>query len=79
MSQSFHDAADPREHLEHPAESVVCHALDRCRELVQEQLHSELAGLVLHDEEYLVMRRRARLLRVQYRVELRVVAVAHVL
>ena len=46
-------------------------------ELVQDELHPQLARLVLHDEEHLVVVAGARLLRAEDRVEMQVVAVAH--
>jgi hypothetical protein len=44
---------------------------------MQHQLHPQLAGLVLHDEQHLVVVGRARVLRAQDGVELQVVAIAH--
>ena len=41
------------------------------------QLHPQLAGLVLHDEQHLVVVRRERLLGIQDGIELQVVAVTH--
>ena len=52
-------------------------ARDRRAQLVQHELHPQLAGLVLHDEQHLVVVGRQRLLRAQDLVEVQVVAVAH--
>ena len=77
VHQLLHDARDPRQHLEAAGEFVAGHATHGAAELVQHQLHPQLAGLVLHDEQHLVMRRRQRLLRRQDLVELQVVAITH--
>ncbi len=50
----------------------------RRRQLVQQQLHPQLAGLVLHDEEHLVVFGRERVLRFEQLVQVQVVAIAHV-
>ena len=52
-------------------------ARDGGAQLVQHQLHPQLAGLVLDDEQHLVVVGRERLLRAEDGVELQVVAVAH--
>jgi len=52
---------------------------DRGLQFMQHQLHPQLRGLVLHDEEHLVVVGRERLLGVQDGIELQVVAIAHVL
>jgi hypothetical protein len=57
---------------------VARHVADGGAQLVQHQLHPQLAGLVLHDEQHLVVRGRQRLLRAEDGVQLQVVAVAHV-
>ena len=44
---------------------------------MQHQFHPQLAGLVLHDEEHLVVVGRERFLGVKNRVELEVIAIAH--
>ena len=49
--------------LKHGASSSALHVRDRRRELVDHQLHPQLGGLVLDDEQHLVVVRRARLLR----------------
>jgi hypothetical protein len=77
VHQLLHDAADARQHLEGLGQAVGGHALVGGLQLVQRQLHPQLAGLVLDDEEHLVVRRREWLLRRQDGVELQVVAIAH--
>ncbi len=77
MNQLLHDAADPRQHLECATQFVGGDGSDRRAQLVQHQLHPQLAGLVLDDEQHLVMVGRERLLRGQDGVELEIVAVAH--
>jgi hypothetical protein len=79
MHQLLHDAADPREHLERGAQLVGRDMADGSLQLVQHQLHPQLAGLVLHDEQHLVVVGRQRVLRAQHLVEVQVVGVAHVL
>ena len=69
---------DPREHLERGREPVGRDVGLGRRELVQHELDPELARLVLHDEQHLVVVGRARMLRGQDLVEVQVVAVAHV-
>ena len=46
-------------------------------QLVDRELHPQLGGLMLHDEQHLVVVARARLLRAQHLVQAQVVAVAH--
>ena len=77
MHQLLHDAAHPRHHLERAAELVVAHRGHRGGQLVQHELHPQLARLVLHDEQHLVVVGRQRMLRVQHLVQVQVVGVAH--
>ena len=77
MNQLLHDAADAGELFEGVGQLVLRNASHGGLQLVQHQLHPQLAGLVLHDEQHLVVVGRERLLRVQDGVELQVVAVAH--
>jgi hypothetical protein len=51
---------------------------DGRRKLVDHQLHPQLGGLVLDDEQHLVVVRRARLLRAEQAVEAEVAAVGSV-
>ena len=46
---------------------------------MQRQLHPQFAGLVLDDEEQLVVRVAQRVLRLEHAVEREIVAVAHAL
>ena len=78
VHQLLHDPAHASEHLECAAELVVGNAGDRRGELVQHQLHPQLARLVLDDEQHLVVVGRQRMLRVQHLVKVQVVRVAHV-
>ena len=78
VDQLLHDLAHPGEHLEGALQLVGGDRGDRRLELVQQQLHPQLADLVLDDEQHLVVRVRAALLRAEHRVEMEVVAVAHV-
>src|SRR5262245_13753973 len=64
-----------REDLEAGRELIGLHVPDRRGELVDHELHPQLRGLVLDDEEHLVVVRRARPLRREQRVELEVAAV----
>ena len=78
VDQLLHDLAHPGEHLEGAVQLVGRDRGDRRLELVQQQLHPQLAHLVLDDEQHLVVRARAALLRAEHGVEMEVVAVAHV-
>ncbi len=78
MDQLFHDLGHAREHLEGRRQVALGDMVDRGAQLVQHELHPQLAGLVLHDEEHFIVVGRERLLRIQDRVELQVVAIAHV-
>ena len=78
MYQLLHDAAHAREHLEGRRQLVARDAADGGAQLVQHQLHPQLAGLVLHDEQHLVVLGRQRMLRAQQLIEMQVVAIAHV-
>ena len=78
VHQLLHDLADPAEHLERRLQLVVGDVGHGGAQLVQHQLHPQLAGLVLHDEQQLVVVRRQRMLRAQHLVEVQVVAVVHV-
>src|ERR1019366_9268898 len=72
------DRADAGEHLEGALQLVFGDGLNRGLKLVQQQLHPQLADLVLDDEEHLVVSAGAALLRPEHDVEMQVVAVAHV-
>ena len=78
MDQLLHDPGDPCQLLEGRIEFVRRDVMHGSRQLVQHQLHPQLAGLVLHNEQQFVVIGRQRLLRIQDGVELQVVAVAHV-
>ncbi len=73
------DVLDPREDLEGGRKLVAPHQLERRAQLVEDELEPELAGLVLDDEEHLVVVRRTgeRRLRREQLVELQVAAVRH--
>ena len=73
----LHDLADAREHLEGALQLVARDRADGRAQLVQEQLHPQLGHLVLDDEQHLVVRARAQVLRAEHLVEMEVVAVAH--
>jgi hypothetical protein len=61
--------------LKHGREAVGLHVPDRRGQLVEEKLHPQLGGLVLDDEQHLVVVRRARTLRREQPRELEVAAV----
>ena len=75
--QLLHDAADAGEFFEGVGQLVLRDVRHGGLKLVQHQLHPQLARLVLHDEQHLVVVGRERFLGVQDGVELQVVAVAH--
>jgi hypothetical protein len=77
VHQLLHDLGDPGQHLEGRLQLVAAHMAHRGAQLVQHQLHPELAGLVLHDEQHLVVLGRERVLGAQQLVQVQVVAVAH--
>jgi hypothetical protein len=72
------DLLHAREDLEAGGEAVLPDMLDRRGELVDHELHPQLRGLVLDDEQHLVVVRRARLLRAEQALELKVAAVGGV-
>ena len=78
VDQLLHDLADARQHLEGALQLIAGDRRGGRLELVQQQLHPQLADLVLDDEEHLVVRFRAALLGAEHVVEMQVVAVAHV-
>ena len=78
VDQLLHDPAHPGQHLERLRQFVARDAGDGRAQLVQHQLHPQLARLVLDDEQHLVVRRRQRVLRREHLVEVQVVAVGHV-
>ncbi|KDB52856.1 hypothetical protein X805_15900 [Sphaerotilus natans subsp. natans DSM 6575] len=78
VDQLFHDLGDAGQHLERRLQFVARDGADRGGQLVQHQLHPQLGGLVLDDEQQLVVVRRERLLRGEDLVELQIVAIAHV-
>ena len=71
------DAGNAGEALERLAQPVPPDGVPRRGEFVDGELHPELADLVLDDEQHLVMRRGAGVLRRQHRVEREVVAIGH--
>jgi urease accessory protein UreE len=77
MHQLVHDARHPGQHLERRRQVVAAQVVDHGVQLVQHQLHPQFAGLVLHDEQHLVMVGRERVLRVQDLFQAQVVAIAH--
>jgi hypothetical protein len=52
------DARHPRQHLERRPETVFAYGEDGRADLVDGELHPEFGGLVLDDEQQLVMRVR---------------------
>jgi hypothetical protein len=75
LEQLALDLLHAREDLEARRELVAPDMRDRRAELVDHQLHPQLGGLVLDDEQHLVVVRRARLLRGEQAVEPEVAAV----
>jgi hypothetical protein len=70
-----------RQHLEGIGLGLARCIGNRCRgraHLVQHQLHPQLAGLVLDDEQHLVMGGRQRVLGRENLVQMQIVAIAHV-
>jgi hypothetical protein len=63
VHQLLHDLADARQHLEGGVQLVGWRSRHGRAQLVQHQLHPQLAGLVLHDEQHLVVVRAQRVLR----------------
>ena len=55
VHQLLHDAADAGELLERIGQLVGRNILHGRLQLVQHQLHPQFAGLVLHDEQHLVV------------------------
>ena len=66
---------DPRQDLEAGRQAVGLDVRDRRGQLVEQKLHPELRGLVLDDEQHLVVVRRARSLRREQPRQLEVAAV----
>ena len=77
VDELFHDFADSGEFFKRVAELVFGHISNRGAQLVQHQLHPQLAGLVLNDEQHFIVVWRAWLLRAQQFVEMQVVAIGH--
>jgi hypothetical protein len=77
MHQLVHDARHPRQHLEGRRQvagaDVGAHGL----QFVQHQLDPQFAGLVLDDEQHLVVVGRERMLGRQDLAQAQVVAIAH--
>src|SRR5207248_5334944 len=69
------DLLHARQDLEAGREIVRLHVRDRGDELADHQLHPEIGGLVLDDEQHLVVVRRARPLRREQHIEREVAAV----
>ena len=78
VHQLFHDARHPSQGLESRSRTIGRHVFDGRAEFVQHQLHPQLAGLMLDDEQHLVVVGRQGCLRIQQSVQLQIVAVAHV-
>ena len=72
------DLLHAREDLEAGREAVGAHMADCGGELVDHELHPELGGLVLDDEQHLVVVRRARPLRREQHLEREIAAVGGV-
>ncbi|MCY1423661.1 hypothetical protein D9M71_393810 [compost metagenome] len=77
MHQLIKDSRDPRQHLEGRRQLTQPNVFAGGLELVQHQLHPQLGGLVLDDEQHLVMVRRQRVLGAENTPQVQVVAVAH--
>ena len=77
VHQLLHDAADTRQFFEGIGQLVGGNISHGRGQLMAHQLHPQLAGLVLHDEQHFVVVRRERLLGIQDGIELQVVAIAH--
>ena len=75
--QLLEDARHPGQHLEGRLQPVLADRRHGRADLVDGELHPELGGLVLDDEQQLVMRVRQRLLRVEHAFEMQVVAIGH--
>ena len=73
----FEDAGNAGEHLARLAHAVGGDHPARGVEFVQGKAHPEFRGLVLDDEEHLVMRGGQAILRCQDAVDLQVVAIGH--
>ena len=78
MHQLLEDARHARQHLEGRWQIGRRDGPARRFQLVQGQLHPQLARLVLDDEEQLVRVGRARMLGGEHRVQREIVTVAHV-
>ncbi|MCY1355789.1 hypothetical protein D3C87_1601730 [compost metagenome] len=77
MHQLIKNPRDPRQHLERGRQLSQSNVLTGGIELVQHQLHPQLRGLMLDDEQHLVMVRRQRVLCAENAPQIQVVAVAH--
>jgi hypothetical protein len=77
VHQLVHDARHPGQHLEGRRQVVLADLFAHRLQLVQHQLDPQLAGLVLDDEQQLVVVGRQRVLGRQDLVQAQVVAVAH--
>ena len=75
--QLLEDAGDTGQHLEGGAQLVLAdRALGRA-DLVDGELHPQFRGLVLDDEQQLVMGGTQRLLRVEHALEVQIVGIGH--
>ena len=75
--QLFKDPADPGQHLERLGRAVRGNRVARGVQLMQRKAHPELRGLVLNDEQHLIMRARQQALGVENTVDLQIVAIGH--
>jgi hypothetical protein len=78
VHELFHDLGDAGQLLERGTQLVLRQVRHGRTQFVQQLLHPQLAGLVLHDEEHLVVIRAQRVLGIEDLVQVQVVAVAHV-
>nr|GEU28320.1 hypothetical protein [Tanacetum cinerariifolium] len=78
VHQLVHDGRHAGQHFHRSRQLPAGDVVARAMQLVQHQLHPQFAGLVLDDEQQLVMLGRQRMLGGQDGIERQVVAVAHV-
>jgi len=72
------DARYPRQGLERRLQIVRCDQPAGRVQLVDRKLHPEFGGLVLDDEQRLVVGRRKQMLGVQNLVELEIIRIGHI-
>ena len=77
VHQLVHDARHPRQHLEGGRQFAAAEVAAHGVQFVQHQFQPQLAGLVLDDEQQLVVIGRAGVLGVQDLVQAQVIAIAH--